>query len=68
LKGDLGRFRLWYDPVLEKEYEEYSVNEFSSNNELDIYQFRRDQWHNLITINHLSEIDNMRFKQFKIFT
>lgn len=53
-KRDLRRFKLWYDPILDKEYEEYSVNGLSSNNELDIYQFRRDQWHNLITVNHLS--------------
>lgn len=28
--GQFGRFKLWYDPVLKKEYEEYTVSAFGT--------------------------------------
>lgn len=52
-RGTSNRGTLWFDPVLNKEYEENIVSDIDEKKDFEIYQFRRDQWQNLVSVHYV---------------
>jgi hypothetical protein len=66
-RGSLSRGTLWFDPILNKEYEEYIISEIDEEKDFEIYQFRRDQWQNLVTVHYVSINNFLDSNQVKVF-